>query len=342
MFDSSPLSLISNRIGKLDDLASLKLSVVIPFYNEENVLTECHERLCSILNKIDGHCEIIYVDDGSTDGSRKLVEQFSVSQISLKYIGLSRNFGKEAAMSAGLEQARGMAVILLDADLQDPPELILSMVKKWEEGYDIVNMQRIKRNGETWFKRFSAKCFYRVLNTLSDIDVPNNVGDFRLLSREVVDNINQMPEKNRYMKGIFSWPGFRQITLPFVREPRFSGETKWNYFKLVGLAVDGITSFSIKPLRIATFLGCAIALFSFIYGVSIIIKTMIFSEVVSGYPSMMVVQLALGGIQLLCIGVMGEYIGRIFIETKNRPLYLIQTIIEQPAVQQSQSYEESA
>ncbi|MUI53529.1 glycosyltransferase family 2 protein [Aliivibrio fischeri] len=342
MFDSSPLSLISNRIGKLDDLASLKLSVVIPFYNEENVLTECHERLCRILNKIDGHCEIIYVDDGSTDGSRKLVEQFSVSQISLKYIGLSRNFGKEAAMSAGLEQARGMAVILLDADLQDPPELILSMVKKWEEGYDIVNMQRIKRNGETWFKRFSAKCFYRVLNMLSDIDVPNNVGDFRLLSREVVDNINQMPEKNRYMKGIFSWPGFRQITIPFVREPRFSGETKWNYFKLVGLAVDGITSFSIKPLRIATFLGCVIALFSFIYGVSIIIKTMIFSEVVSGYPSMMVVQLALGGIQLLCIGVMGEYIGRIFIETKNRPLYLIQTIIEQPAVQQSQSYEESA
>ncbi|MGR6859166.1 glycosyltransferase family 2 protein [Aliivibrio salmonicida] len=320
----------------------LMLSIVIPFYNEASVLPECHERLVSVLNTIEGRCEIIYVDDGSTDKSRQIVEQFSASQISLKYIGLSRNFGKEAAMSAGLVQAQGNAIILLDADLQDPPELIPWMLAKWQEGYDIVNMQRIKRQGETRFKRFSAKCFYKVLNTLSDIDIPSNVGDFRLLSREVVMHINQMPERNRYMKGIFSWPGFSQVTLPFVRDARFSGETKWNYFKLIGLAVDGITSFSIKPLRIATIIGCIIALWAFIYGMVIVIKTMIFNEAVSGYPSMMVVQLALGGIQLLCMGVMGEYIGRIFIEVKHRPLYLIQTVIERPMVQEDQVYKELA
>jgi glycosyltransferase involved in cell wall biosynthesis len=342
MTTSSPVSVISNRLHCIDDAVPLTLSVIIPFYNEASVITECHERLISVLNTIKGHCEIIYVDDGSTDGSRQLVEQFSEDNVSLRYIGLSRNFGKEAAMSAGLEYAQGSAVILLDADLQDPPELIPSMLDKWQEGYDVVNMQRIKRQGETWVKRFSAKCFYKVLNALSDIEVPSNVGDFRLLSREVVLHINQMPERNRYMKGIFSWPGFNQTTLPFVRDARFSGETKWNYVKLFGLAVDGITSFSIKPLRIATILGCAIALWAFIYGMIIIIKTMIFSEVVSGYPSMMVVQLALGGIQLLCMGVMGEYIGRIFIEAKHRPLYLIQTVIDQPAVQAAQIYEKSA
>lgn len=334
------ISAISNHFHRNDE--KLSLSVVVPFYNESSVITECHDRLVAVLNIIEGHSEIIYVDDGSTDGSRQLVEQFSANNISVKYIGLSRNFGKEAAMSAGLEHAKGKAVIILDADLQDPPELIPTMIDKWKEGYDVVNMQRIKRQGETWFKRFSAKCFYKVLNVLSDLDVPSNVGDFRLLSRDVVLHINQMPERNRYMKGIFSWPGFKQTTLPFVRDPRFSGETKWNYIKLIGLAVDGITSFSIKPLRIATILGGVIALWAFIYGMVIIVKTMIFSEPVSGYPSMMVVQLALGGIQLLCMGVMGEYIGRIFIEVKHRPLYLIQTIIDQPALSTDQVYGKSA
>ncbi len=333
------ISSISNHLHSNDN--RLSLSVVVPFYNESSVIAECHDRLVAVLNTIEEHSEIIYVDDGSTDGSRQLVEQFSANNISVKYIGLSRNFGKEAAMSAGLEHTKGKAVIVLDADLQDPPELIPSMIDKWKEGYDVVNMQRIKRQGETWFKRFSAKCFYKILNAVSDIDVPSNVGDFRLLSREVVLHINQMPERNRYMKGIFSWPGFKQITLPFVRDARFSGESKWNYIKLIGLAVDGITSFSIKPLRIAAILGGAIALWAFIYGMVIIVKTMIFSESVSGYPSMMVVQLALGGIQLLCMGVMGEYIGRIFIETKHRPLYLIQTIIEQPALSTAQVYGKS-
>jgi len=205
-----------------------------------------------------------------------------------------------------------------------------------------VNMQRRQRDGETWFKKFSAASFYKVMNAAAKIDVPENVGDFRLLSREVVDHINQLPERNRYMKGIFSWPGFRQATIQFNRDARFCGETKWNYLKLIGLAMDGITSFSIRPLRIATAVGGLVALSAFIYGMVIVFKTMMFGEPITGYPSMMVVQLALGGIQLLSIGLMGEYIGRIFIETKNRPLYLIQSVVDTPALKTRFKLEESA
>jgi len=295
-----------------------------------------------VLDALDENCEIVYIDDGSKDGSLELVESFRSIDSSISVIGLSRNFGKEAAMSAGLEHCRGQAVILLDADLQDPPELIPKMLVKWREGFDVVNMQRSKRDGETWMKRFSAMSFYRVMNVMTNIDVPENVGDFRLLSREVVDHINQLPERNRYMKGIFSWPGFKQTTVRFKRDARFCGETKWNYLKLFGLAMDGITSFSIRPLRIATALGSLIALSAFLYGMVIVTKTVFWGEVVSGYPSMMVVQLALGGIQLLSIGLLGEYIGRIFIETKRRPLYLIQTVFEQPAMKNTMNLEESA
>ena len=318
------------------------LSIIVPFFNEEEVLPEFHSRLTKVLDALDENCEIVYIDDGSKDGSLELVESFRSIDSSISVIGLSRNFGKEAAMSAGLEHCRGQAVILLDADLQDPPELIPKMLVKWREGFDVVNMQRSKRDGETWMKRFSAMSFYRVMNVMTNIDVPENVGDFRLLSREVVDHINQLPERNRYMKGIFSWPGFKQTTVRFKRDARFCGETKWNYLKLFGLAMDGITSFSIRPLRIATALGSLIALSAFLYGMVIVTKTVFWGEVVSGYPSMMVVQLALGGIQLLSIGLLGEYIGRIFIETKRRPLYLIQTVFEQPAMKNTMNLEESA
>lgn len=305
------------------------LSVIVPFYNEADVLPVFHQRLTCVLDSLPDRCEIVYVDDGSTDTSRTLVERLDPGSSRVTCIGLSRNFGKESAMSAGLEHCQGLAVILLDADLQDPPELIPVMLAKWRDGYDVVNMQRRRRLGESWLKRTSAALFYRLLNTLTKVEVPENVGDFRLLSREVVDHINTLSERNRYMKGIFSWPGFRQATLPFDRDARFCGETKWNYLKLLGLAVDGITSFSIRPLRLATILGSLIALSAFVYGAVIVVKTLLFGDVVSGYPSMMVVQLALGGIQLLCIGVMGEYIGRIFIETKRRPLYIVESIAEQ-------------
>ncbi|NOH32356.1 glycosyltransferase family 2 protein [Vibrio chagasii] len=321
---------------------AVSLSIIVPFYNEQEVLEEFHSRLTKVLDSLPITSEIVYVDDGSKDNSLDVVSSFTSINSSISVIGLSRNFGKESAMSAGLEHCRGQAVILLDADLQDPPELIPQMIAKWREGYDVVNMQRRQRDGETWFKKFSAASFYKVMNAAAKIDVPENVGDFRLLSREVVDHINQLPERNRYMKGIFSWPGFRQATIQFNRDARFCGETKWNYLKLIGLAMDGITSFSIRPLRIATAVGGLVALSAFIYGVIIVFKTMMFGEPITGYPSMMVVQLALGGIQLLSIGLMGEYIGRIFIETKNRPLYLIQSVVDTPALKTHFKLEESA
>ena len=318
------------------------LSIIVPFYNEQEVLEEFHSRLTKVLDSLPITSEIVYVDDGSKDNSLDVVSSFTSINSSFSVIGLSRNFGKESAMSAGLEHCRGQAVILLDADLQDPPELIPQMIAKWREGYDVVNMQRRQRDGETWFKKFSAASFYKVMNAAAKIDVPENVGDFRLLSREVVDHINQLPERNRYMKGIFSWPGFRQATIQFNRDARFCGETKWNYLRLIGLAMDGITSFSIRPLRIATAVGGGVALSAFIYGMVIVFKTLMFGEPITGYPSMMVVQLALGGIQLLSIGLMGEYIGRIFIETKNRPLYLIQSVVDTPALKTHFKLEESA
>nr|WP_192867622.1 glycosyltransferase family 2 protein [Thaumasiovibrio occultus] len=310
---------------------AVTLSVIVPFYNEEQVLPVMHQRLTAVLEAMqlaqpELSAEIIYVDDGSSDGSRALVESFTHSSVALVYVALSRNFGKEAAMSAGLKHVSGEAVVLIDADLQDPPELIPEMLAQWREGYDVVNMQRSTRHGETWVKRASAASFYRVLNWLSDNHVPENVGDFRLLDREVVDQLNKMPEKTRYMKGMFTWPGFRQITVPFERDARFCGETKWNYFKLFGLAVDGITSFSIRPLRFASLLGALIAFGAFSYGLWLIVSTLLYGAEVAGYPSMMVVILALGGIQLLTVGVMGEYIGRIYIETKGRPLYIVQSV----------------
>lgn len=322
---------------KVDQLSTVKvvLSVVVPFFNEQEVLPEFHRRLAAVLDEMPERCEIVYVDDGSKDDSLMIAHNVPQSSSDVRCIALSRNFGKESAMSAGLEHCQGEAVIVIDADLQDPPELIPQMVSKWREGYDVVNMQRSERHGETWFKRFSAACFYKVLNSMAKLDVPENVGDFRLLSAKVVKHINALPERNRYMKGIFSWPGFKQVTVQFERDARFCGETKWNYLKLIGLAMDGITSFSIRPLRLATLAGALVAFSAFIYGAFIVMKTVVFGEPVTGYPSMMVVQLALGGVQLLSIGLLGEYIGRIFVETKQRPLYLVQSVYEQPAKHQS-------
>jgi len=324
-------------MGKISSVQSriippTTLSVVVPYFNEESVLCEFHARLTRVLDTLSDTSEIVYVNDGSTDSSQSLVESFSSHTSLIKSIALSRNFGKESALSAGLAHSSGLAVIAIDADLQDPPELIPAMLTKWREGFDVVNMQRSERLGESWLKKKSAAVFYSLLNIMSQTDIPENVGDFRLIAREVVDHINALPERNRYMKGIFSWPGFKQATLPFTRDPRFCGESKWNYFKLVGLAIDGITSFSIRPLRAATVLGLIIASSAFLYGLFVVSKTLLFGEPVSGYPSLMVVQLALGGIQLITIGLLGEYIGRIFIETKQRPLYLIQSYSEKGAV----------
>lgn len=302
-----------------------ELSVIIPVFNESESIIECHSRVCSVLESLNEASEIIYVNDGSTDDSWEQLFELSspAKHVTITTINLSRNFGKEAAMSAGLVEAKGDAVILLDADLQDPPELIPEMLAEWRKGYDVVDMKRKSRDGESWFKIFTASLFYKVINNLSDLPIPENVGDFRLLDRKVVDQINQLPEKTRFMKGLFAWPGFRRTTLEFNRDPRIAGETKWNYTKLIHLAFEGITSFSTKPLRVATMAGlftsaCAIAMMLFV-----LFKTVLFGEMVAGYPTLITVILLLGGVQLLSIGLMGEYVGRLFIEAKGRPLYLI-------------------
>ena len=322
--------------------SAITLSVIVPYFNEASVLAQLHSRLVAVLDGMPERCEIIYVDDGSSDDSLHIVDRFQSTSSIVRSLSLSRNFGKESAMSAGLEYSRGEAVVLIDADLQDPPELIPQMMDMWREGFDVVNMQRKQRHGESWFKRQSAGAFYRLLNVLVKSTIPENVGDFRLLSRRVVRHINDLPERNRYMKGIFSWPGFQQTTLSFDRDARFCGETKWNYLKLLGLAMDGITSFSIRPLRLATIIGALVATSAFVYGFVVMLKTMFWSDPASGYPSLMIVMLALGGLQLLSIGLLGEYIGRIFIETKQRPLYLVQSIKEQPAVMVFRAMEKRA
>lgn len=318
------------------------LSIIIPMFNEEEMIESLVTRIGNVLSTLEDKAEIVFVDDGSTDTTWVKACGIRLANCECQCIKLSRNFGKEAAMSAGLEQARGLAVIMMDADLQDPPELIPDMLATWRQGYDVVNMKRKKRLGETWFKRFSAKCFYRLMNWVSDSYVPENVGDFRLISRQVVDSINKMPERNRFMKGLFSWPGFKQKTLLFDRDPRFVGKTKWNYANLLGLAMDGITAFSFKPLRLATWCGVLTALSSFVYGIWVITKTLYFGETVAGYPSMMVVQLGLAGVQLLALGLIGEYLGRVFVEVKQRPLYLIEEVSHQMQKSQDDDYREDA
>lgn len=303
--------------------AEVGLSIIIPVFNERAGLSELISRLDTVITGLNISSELVFIDDGSTDGTWEALQTLPTASFAYQCIRLSRNFGKEAATTAGLEQARGLAVILLDADLQDPPELIPEMIAAWRGGADVVNMRRRSRLGESWFKRFSAAAFYRVINGMSQTDIPENVGDFRLLSRQVVDAINALPERNRFMKGLLSWPGFNQVTLSFDRDPRFTGTSKWGYGKLLGLAMDGITSFSIKPLRIATWLGLATALAAFCYGSWVFAKTVIWGEVVAGYPSLMVVQLGVAGIQLLALGMIGEYLGRVFMEVKQRPVYLI-------------------
>ncbi len=301
----------------------IQLSLVIPVYNEAEILPQLFLRLEKVTQSLDFKTEVILVDDGSSDSTWLDIQHYSPKGFDLHGITLSRNFGKEAALTSGLKAVAGEAVIILDADCQDPPELIPVMLEAWQEGADLVNMKRRVRRGESWLKRKSASIFYRILGVLSETPIPENVGDFRLLNRPVIDEINQLGERNRYMKGILSWPGFNQVTLEYDREARMGGTTKWNYWKLFYLALSGITAFSNKPLMLASWMGAMVAFSSFIYGAWVLIKTLIFGEVVSGYPSMMVVILFIGGIQLITIGILGEYVGRIFTEVKGRPNYVI-------------------
>ncbi|MCW8357503.1 MAG: glycosyltransferase family 2 protein [Marinomonas sp.] len=299
------------------------VTVIIPFLNEADVLTICHQRVCDALDQLHQHCEVLYIDDGSQDNSWALVSQLKHPLHQIRCLRLSRNFGKEAAMSAGMKSASGRCVILLDADLQDPPEYIPAMVEAWQAGAQVVEMQRRERHGESWIKRTTAHCFYRFMSKISDHPITENVGDFRLMDQKVVNVINTLPERTRFMKGLLAWPGFTRKILTFDRDPRLAGDTKWNYPKLIHLALEGITSFSTKPLRWATMAGLTTSAIAFVMALVIFTKTIVWGDPVAGYPSTMLIILFLGGIQLLSIGVLGEYIGRLFIESKQRPLYVL-------------------
>lgn len=300
-----------------------ELSIVVPLHNESPMLAELLARLETTVAALEKPTEVILVDDGSSDSTWLDMSHYKPQNFGTHCIALSRNFGKEAALTAGLQAVRGEVIVILDADCQDPPELLPEMLQEWKQGADVVNMQRRDRAGESWFKRTTSTIYYRLLGTLSEVKIPQNVGDFRLLDRRVVDEINRLGERNRYMKGILAWPGFTQVTLEYDRQPRGAGNSKWNYWQLSSLAVSGITSFSNKPLRIASWLGLMVAMSTFAYGLWVLLRTLLYGDPVSGYPSLMLVILFLGGVQLTTIGILGEYVGRIFTEVKNRPNYIV-------------------
>jgi glycosyltransferase involved in cell wall biosynthesis len=301
----------------------LLLSVIVPVYNEEAVLPTFHQRLAATLKGISGRHEVLYVDDGSSDRSLALLHELRQVDPSVGVVRLSRNFGKEQAISAGLRLAAGEAIVILDADLQDPPELIPLMLEAMRGGADVVNMRRRRRDGESWLKKTSARWFYRLLHHLSEVPIPEEVGDFRLLSRRAVAAVNSLPERTRFMKGLFAWVGFTQTTIDYDRKPRAGGGSKWNYWRLWNFALEGITSFSTAPLKLASFAGLLSAAGAFAYGLFFLFKTLFFGEPVQGFPTLVVSILFLGGLQLMAIGVLGEYVGRLFLESKRRPLYLI-------------------
>lgn len=304
------------------------LSVVVPVYNERAVLPLLHARLTAVLSGLPLRYEIVLVDDGSRDGSDIDMADLAARVPNVRAVRLSRNFGKEAALTAGIAHAKGDAVIVLDADLQDPPELIPQMIEAWQAGADVVAMRRRTRAGETAAKKFSAHLFYRLLNRVSAVDIPEDTGDFRLISRKAVDALAQLPERNRYMKGLFAWIGLPTTVLFYDRAPRAAGQTKWDYPGLLRLAFEGITSFSVAPLRIAMVLGLLTALIGVLFGGWIIAKTLVLGEVVQGYPSLIAVMTLLGGVQLVSVGLLGEYVGKTYFEAKQRPLYLVRDVVE--------------
>jgi len=300
-----------------------QISLVIPLYNEEENLDYLFKRIFSVLEQLKTSYEIICVNDGSRDRTlSKLLDYYQLYP-TIKVINLSRNFGKDIALTAGIDYSSGQAVIPIDADLQDPPELILELVDKWREGYDVVCATRQVRLGETWLKRFTANTFYKVINTMTDIYIPHNTGDFRLLDRQVVDALKRMPERRRFMKGLFAWVGFKQAYIMFDREQRHQGDTKWNYWKLWNFALDGITSFSFLPLKVWSYIGLLISVFALCYAIYLTLRTLIFGVDLPGYASIMVAILLLGGVQLLTLGILGEYLGRVYEEVKGRPIYLV-------------------
>lgn len=300
------------------------ISVVVPAYNEEAVIELFHTRMSQVFDRLVNYrCEMIFVNDGSVDGTQRIIDKLAISDERVSVVVLSRNFGKEAAMTAGLDQAKGDAVAIFDVDLQDQPELLLAFVGEWEQGYDVAYAKRTHRDGESWLKKFTASVFYKLMLRLSRVNIPQDTGDCRLMSRRVIESLSSLREHHRFMKGLFAWVGYPSVAVEYRRDARAAGVSKFSYWKLWNFALEGITSFTIAPLKMATYLGFLVAISSFVFGLLIIFKTLVWGDIVRGYPTLIVTVLFIGGVQLFFIGILGEYIGRIFGETKKRPLYLV-------------------
>lgn len=316
--NQDPVLLASDRAG-----ANPFISVVVPAYNEELVLEATYARLAQTMNGIGSPYEMIFVNDGSKDKTIDILRHLALRDNHVKVIDFSRNFGHQIAVTAGIDSAKGDVVILIDADLQDPPELILNFVDKWREGYDVVYAVRAKREGETWFKKWSANLFYRFLRRMTDIDIPLDTGDFRLMSRAVVEELKGIRERHRFIRGLVSWVGFKQIGIPYERQNRYAGESKYPLRKMLRFSMDGITSFSFRPLQMATQFGFVAGGLGFLGALIIVYQKLFTSSTVQGWASLMVVSLFLGGVQLIMLGVLGEYLGRIYDEVRQRPLYIV-------------------
>ncbi|MCL2547525.1 MAG: glycosyltransferase family 2 protein [Oscillospiraceae bacterium] len=301
-----------------------KYSIVVPLYNEEAVIEECYKRLKAVMDSCGELYELIFIDDGSRDKTPEMARELAAEDSNLRVLRFSRNFGHQPAITAGMDEARGEAVIVIDADLQDPPEIMLVMIEQWKQGFEVVYGKRAVRKGETAFKKLTAKIFYRSLNAMTDVNLPVDAGDFRLLDRKVIETLKSMPERNRYVRGLVSWVGYKQTAVEYIREERFAGETKYPLRKMLALAGNAITSFSLKPLKLATWIGTLLSMGSFGFLIYVIIdRLFIRPDMAAGWASMVAIMLFFNGIVLIMLGIVGQYIGRIYDETKGRPQYIV-------------------
>ncbi|MDE1892629.1 MAG: glycosyltransferase family 2 protein [Betaproteobacteria bacterium] len=302
------------------------LSLIVPMHNEAGNIDHLYHRLKEVLSPLQLSWEMLCINDGSTDDTLNELLKAQNNYPQITVIDLTRNFGKEAALSAGIDFARGEVAIPIDADLQDPPEIIPQMIDLWHKGFDVVLAKRKSRDGDSFIKRNTAHLFYKLINKLSEVDIPQDTGDFRLITRPVMEALKQLPERRRFMKGLFAWVGFKTAEIEYERPERHAGKTKFNYWKLWNFALEGITSFSDAPLKIASYFGIVISLLSFLYAIKIVIDTLLFGNPVKGYPSLIVAILFFSGVQLIALGIIGEYLGRIYSESKQRPIYLVKNI----------------
>lgn len=308
-------------------IEAVQYSVIVPVFNEEEVILTTYRRLKEVLDQLKESYELLFVNDGSRDQTADIITGIAKLDPQVQLINFSRNFGHQIAITAGMDMAAGQAIIVIDADLQDPPELILDMIQKWKDGYEVVYAQRMNRQGESWFKRATASGFYRILRTLTDVDIPVDTGDFRLIDRKVCDQMMLLKEKNRFVRGLVSWVGFRQASVTYSRSERYAGTSKYPLRKMLKLAWDGVTTFSEKPLKLATYLGFILSSFSFIYLFVAVYQRLILEQTVTGWASIVAISLFFNGVILMILGIIGEYIGRIYEEAKGRPLYIVESRI---------------